>query len=105
MGILVLLTEALGIHYLASAALSFLAGTSLAYALSILWVFTVRSFSSPLAEYAVFVAVGIVGLGLNEALLWVFTEPLGVYYLLSKLIAASIGFFWNFSARRWILFR
>ena len=105
LGILVLLTEWAGIHYLVSAALSFLAGTTLAYALSILWVFDVRSFHSRWGEYAVFVAVGIAGLGLNEALIWVFTELLAIHYVVSKLIAASIGFFWNFSARRWILFR
>ena len=105
MGILVLLTEVARIYYLVSAAFSFLAGTSLSYALSTLWVFDVRRFHSRFWEYAVFVAVGIAGLGLNEALLWIFTEPLGIYYLASKVIAASIGFFWNFSARRWILFR
>jgi putative flippase GtrA len=105
LGILVLLTEVARIHYLVSAAFSFLLGTTVSYALSILWVFEVRSFASRWWEYAVFVMVGVVGLGLNEALLWAFTESLGIYYIASKLIAASLVFFWNFGARRWILFR
>ena len=33
---------------------------------------------------ALFVLVGAVGLALNEGLLWLFTEPLGLHYLLSK---------------------
>jgi putative flippase GtrA len=104
-GSLALLTEIGGLHYLLSAGISFLLGTTVSWLLSILWVFEVRRFSSTAAEYAVFVLVGAVGLGLNEALLWLFTEQFGIYYLLSKVIAASLVFFWNFSARKYLLFR
>lgn len=103
-GLLVLLTEIAGLHYLASAALSFCVGTSASYALSILWVFRTRRFSSRFLEYALFVGVGVVGLGLNEALLWLLTEPLGLFYMVSKVAAAAVIFFWNFAARKLILF-
>jgi putative flippase GtrA len=104
-GILALLTEAVGLHYLVSAAISFLAGTTLSYVLSVVWVFDTRRVSSKAAEYALFVLVGVVGLGLNEALLWVFTEPLGLHYLVSKFVAATLIFGWNFAARKLLLFR
>jgi len=104
-GTLALLTEAAGLHYLASAAISFLLGTSLTWLLSVLWVFDVRAFRSRLAEYSLFLLVGVVGLGLNELLLWVFTDAVGLYYLLSKTIAATLVFGWNFGARRALLFR
>jgi len=104
-GLLALLTEVAGVHYLVSAAFSFLAGTTVSYLISILWIFEVRRFPSKLLEYAVFVGVGAVGLTLNESLLWLFTEPVGIHYLASKTIAAAIVFFWNFSARKFILFR
>jgi putative flippase GtrA len=103
--VLALLTEAAGIHYLLSAGISFLLGSSVSYLLSILWVFPVRRLDSRLVEYALFVFVGMVGLGLNEGLLWAFTEGLGIYYLLSKVIAACLIFFWNFAARKLLLFR
>jgi putative flippase GtrA len=103
-GLLVLLTETAGLHYLASAALSFCVGASVSYALSVLWVFRSRRFSSPLLEYVLFVGVGVVGLGLNEVLLWLLTEPLGLYYMASKVVAAAVIFFWNFGARKLILF-
>jgi len=102
--ILVALTEAAGLHYLLSAALSFLVGATVSWALSVIWVFPVRRFSSKAVEYLLFIAVGVVGLGLNEALLWVFTEPLGIFYMASKVIAAALIFFWNFGARKLILF-
>lgn len=104
-GILALLTEAAGLHYLASAAFSFLAGTTLSYVLAIVWVFDTRRFSSKTAEYALFVLVGVVGLALNEALLWLFTEALGLHYLVSKAAAATLIFGWNFGARKLLLFR
>ena len=102
--ILVAFTEAAGLHYLISAALSFLVGTTVSWALSAAWVFPVRRFSSKAVEYILYIAVGVVGLGLNEALLWVFTEPLGIHYMASKLIAAALIFFWNFGARKLALF-
>jgi putative flippase GtrA len=104
-GALALLTEIAGLHYLLSAALSFLLGTTVSWLLSILWVFDVRRFSSRFAEYALFVFVGVVGLAINEVLLWAFTDGVGLHYLLSKLIAATLGFFWNFGMRKALLFR
>ena len=104
-GILALLTEAAGLHYLASAAIAFLAGTTVSYVLSVVWVFDSRRVASKAAEYALFVLVGAVGLALNEALLWVFTETLGLHYLISKILAATLIFGWNFAARKLLLFR
>ena len=104
-GSLALLTEKGGLHYLLSAGISFLLGTTVSWLLSILWVFTSRRFRSRMLELALFVLVGVVGLGLNEALLWALTELVGIYYLASKVIAASLIFFWNFAARRYLLFR
>ena len=104
-GVLALLTEVGGLHYLISAGISFLLGTTISYALSVLWVFTRRRIAARAIEYAIFMAVGVIGLGLNEVSLWALTELLGIYYLASKIVAASVIFFWNFAARRYILFR
>jgi putative flippase GtrA len=103
--LLALLTEMARLHYLVSAGISFLLGTSVSYILSVLWVFPVRRYASRVLEYALFIFVGLVGLGLNEAFLWALTEKVGIYYLASKVIAASLIFFWNFSARKLLLFR
>jgi putative flippase GtrA len=104
-GALALLTEVFQVFYLVSAAFSFMLGVSVSYLLSVLWVFRTRRIPRKSVEYSLFVLVGVVGLGLNEVLLWLFTSPLGIYYLLSKIIAASMVFFWNFGARKCILFR
>ncbi len=104
-GILALLTEVFGLFYLLSAGISFMAGVTISYVISVGWIFRSRRIASRGAEYALFVLVGAVGLAMNEGLLWVFTERVGLFYLLSKIIAGAIVFFWNFGARKYILFR
>lgn len=103
-GGLAFITEVIRLSYLVSAAFSYVLGTSLSYALSVRFVFSLRRFSSRVLEYGVFLAVGIIGLCLNELFLWVLTDKVGIYYLISKIVAASLVFFWNFGARKLVLF-
>jgi putative flippase GtrA len=104
--VLVLLTESAGLHYLASAALAFLSGLSVVYMLSVRWVFHRRRFAGNASvEFQIFALVGIVGLVFNHALLWAFTDIIGLYYPFSKLIAAGAILVWNFGARKLLLFR
>jgi len=102
---LYLLTNFLHIHYLTSAAISYMLGSAVHYVLSILFIFGSRSFENRTLEFTIFALIGLVGLGLNEGIMWVFTGKLGFYYLYSKLIATFVIFFWNFSTRKLILFR
>ena len=103
-GAMVLLTEMFGLHYLLSATISFILGLVTNYILSVSWVFNRRSLSRPWAEFLVFAVIGVVGLGLNSLILFLCTEKLGLHYTLSKIIATVVVFFWNFFARKLILF-
>ncbi len=102
-GLLWVLAEC-GVHYLLAGGCSFAAGLSVNYLLSVAWVFRDHVLHSRLAEFAGFAAIGVAGLGLNEAVLWVATEAAGFHYLLSKIIAAAVVFLWNFAARKYLLF-
>lgn len=102
---LFVLTNFFSIYYMISAAIAFLFGLILNYFLSISWVFNKRKLNNRHVELGFFVLIGIVGLGLNEVLIWFFTQNLQLYYLISKIIAAVIILFWNFFARKLILFR
>lgn len=103
-GLLWALTEWSGLHYLLSAALSFTAGLTVNYALSVLWVFRDHTLRSRTAEFAAFVLIGLAGLGMNEAIIWCATGLLGLHYLASKIISTAVVFFWNFVARKYLLF-
>ena len=103
-GSLWFLTEVCGLHYLLSAAIAFVLGLVCNYLLSTSWVFSGRRLENRWAEFAVFALIGIVGLGLNELIMWVGTDLLHLHYMLSKIISTAIVFFWNFFARKFILF-
>jgi putative flippase GtrA len=102
---LYLLTSVVGVPYLVSGAIAFLFGLSIVYLLSVRWVFERRSLQSPVTEFALFATIGIVGLGLNELVLWLLTGVAGFHYLLSKFGSVVIVFSWNFGARKYFLFR
>ena len=98
------LTEFVGLPYLVSAAISFILGLVTNYLLSTVWVFNQRVVKNRSKEFIVFSVIGIIGLGFNELIMWFGSSVLPLYYLLSKIISTVIVFFWNFFARKYILF-
>lgn len=103
-GALYALTEHAGVFYLVSAVLSFCLGVAVNYGLSTRFIFKKRRMESRRREFAVFLAIGVLGLGLNTLLIWLLTEHAGLFYLHSKYIATGVVFFFNFNARKFILF-
>ena len=104
-GLLYILTEYAGLHYLLSATLSFIAGLLVNYIISCLWVFNGSKFKNRLVEFLFFAAIGVVGLALNDTLIWLFTDCIGTHYLFSKIVAAAMVYLWNFFARKYLVFR
>ena len=104
-GMLAFFTEICGIHYIVSNSLSFILGLFTNYFISIFWVFTNSHFKNRKLEFLFFAMIGVVGLLLNDFLLWFFTKEIGIYYLLSKIIAVAVGYLWNFLARKYLLFK
>ena len=104
-GSLYLLTEFAGLHYLISAAVAFLFGLVTNYCLSRLWVFDRRTIKNSAMEFVVFTVIGVVGLGLNEVIIWFVTEEIHLHYMLAKAVSGGVVLVWNFTVRKTILFR
>ncbi|MBP2044841.1 GtrA family protein [Methanobacterium aggregans] len=104
-GSLYYLTEYLGVYYLLSAAIAFILGLVANYILSITWVFDNHTLDNKVSEFGLFALIGIVGLGINEFIIWGFTANVQIYYMFSKIISAIIVLIWNFSARKYLLFK
>lgn len=83
-GLLYILTEYAGLHYLLSATLSFIAGLVVNYIISCIWVFNNSKFRNRIVEFLFFAAIGVVGLGFNDLLIWLFTDCIGTHYMFSK---------------------
>ena len=103
-GLLLLLSQEFGVHYLLAAAIGFLSGLVLAYALTITFVFKGRRTLSAPREFTGFAAIGIAGLGLTQALLAYLVGGLGLSVAIAKLMAAVVVFIFNFGLRRATLF-
>ena len=100
----VALTELAGWHYLLSATAAFCAGLTTVYLFSIFWVFRERRLAQTWHEFAVFAAIGIVGLGLTAGVLFVLVDLVGIDYRVSKIVAAAMVFLFNFGSRKFFLF-
>ena len=59
-GLLYILTEYAGLHYLLSATLSFIAGLVVNYIISCIWVFNNSKFRNRIVEFLFFAAIGVV---------------------------------------------
>lgn len=101
---LYLLTEFAGIYYLVSAVPAFCLGLTTNYTLSVCWVFSERRVQNRKLEFIINASIALTGLGLNILLIWVFTEFVGLHYLVSKLISTATVFWWNFLVKRKLLF-
>lgn len=104
-GLLYFLTEYANFHYILSATISFIAGLVVNYILSTKWIFRKSRLKNTALEFIIYGIIGIVGLILNNILLYAFTDFLHIYYMISKLIAAVLVMGWNFVGRRIILFK
>lgn len=99
-GIMILLTEVFGINYLISSGISFTISVIYNYVLSIKWVFDVGENRNKTQEFVVFIVLSIIGLGLNQILMWLTVEKMGIFYMLAKIIATAVVMVYNFITRK-----
>ena len=70
-GLMILLTERTGLHYFTSSAISFTVSVVVNYILSMRFVFNGKDDLSKFQEMAIFVALSLVGLALNQMIMWI----------------------------------
>ena len=103
-GIMVFLTEVFKIPSLISAAISFTVSVIFNYIASVKWVFDVdKEKNSKTKELVVFILLSIVGLGINELIMWVMDKEFGIYYMISKIVATIVVMCYNFITRKLFL--
>ena len=96
------------IHYLVATLIGLMAGNVVNYLLTVGWVFSTEKRKMEkhvVLEVVVFVTISLVGMGLNEFLMYVFVGLLAIQEMVSKVGAAIIVLVYNFLARKFILFK
>lgn len=102
-GIMVFLTEVLGVNYLLSSGISFCISVIYNYILSVKWVFDSSQKRKKSEEFMLFLILSIVGLGINEAIMWILVDKINIIYFISKIFATSIVMIYNFVTRKHFL--
>ncbi|WP_072371397.1 GtrA family protein [Thermophilibacter mediterraneus] len=105
-GILMLLSQVVGWDPLPSSVVSFVVSLLFNYVASMHFVFERRDDLSRRRELVIFVALSVIGLGINSAVIWAGTAALGdgaVAVTVTKLVATVVVAVWNFvSRKRWL---
>ena len=102
---LAFLVEIVGAPLLGANAISFSLGMIAVYLGSIWWVFGTRRLADAKAEFAIFCAIGVAVLLVNQAALAGAVAWLAVPYYVAKVLAAGASFAANFMIRKALLFR
>ena len=98
-GVLFVLTEYLNVYYLVSSVISFIVSLIFNYILSILWVFDVKK-KQTIKEISLFVILSVIGLGINQVVMYVGADILNIYYMICKVISTFIVMVYNFITRK-----
>ena len=103
-GVLFLATES-GLYYILSAVISFIAGLAVNFALSKLLVFKAAEAKvGSVMEFVSYGIIGVLGLLLTMGIMYVLTDIAGLHYMLSKITATVLVLFWNYIARKKLLY-
>lgn len=99
-GLMILLTELFNVDYLLSATISFTVSVIFNYLASMRYVFSHKEGMSRRREFIIFVVLSVIGLGINDALMWLGTDLIGIDYRITKIAATAVVMVWNFVTRK-----
>jgi putative flippase GtrA len=102
--LLFVLTELLDVHYLGSAAISFLIAISCNYALSRKYIFAETKRSHSLG-YVNFLLIAGIGLCFVTGSMFVLVNWVGLNYLFSRVMVAGITGIWNYLMNLFVNFK
>ena len=102
-GVMIALTELWGINYLISSGISYVVSVIYNYILSVRWVFEVDENGDKRKEFVIFIVLSLIGLGLNQLLMWVFVSMIHIFYMVAKIIVTAIVMLYNFITRKLFL--
>ncbi len=89
-------TEFLKIYYMISAVAAFVVAATSNFILNKIWTFKEEMKHEFLGKYIKFFFVSVVALIINLLFLYLFTEFLGIYYIISQVLAIGVALIINF---------
>lgn len=99
-GVLYICTEWFEIYYLTSSVISFSISVIFNYVASVVWVFEVKEDSNEIKKLLLFIVFSIIGLIINQIIMWFGVEQMSFYYMAVKILATVIVMIYNFITRK-----
>ena len=95
-------TDICGLHYLLSASLAFILSMIFNYTASVKWVYDVGH-KQTVKDVIIFTILSVIGLLLNELIMFIGVDLLKVYYMIVKIFSSGIVMIFNFITRKLFL--
>jgi putative flippase GtrA len=102
-GLFFVLFHLLGVQYVVASTISFSLSLVLNYFLSLKFVFQAQPGRNVAKEFAIYIGLNAVALGLNQAILFMTVDWLGTNPLVGKLIATAVVLVYNFISRKLLI--
>ena len=95
----------MGMYYLVSTVFAFFAGLAVNFLLSKLLVFSASEAKvGKVGEFVAYAIIGAMGLLITMGIMYLLTDIVGMYFMLSKVIATVIVLAWNYIVRKKLLY-
>lgn len=101
--VLFILKEFIGLNEIVANTISFTVSVIYNYIASVKWVFDVDQDKNKSKQFITFIIFSIIGLLINNLILWICIDKLSIYYLIGKAIATGIVMVFNFITRKMFL--
>lgn len=104
LSLLYLLTDFFNLFYFYSAIFSYICGGIVHYILNKKYTFKNKS-KKILSQLTIFFCVALIGLGINQLVLYLLVELGQMWYIYAKFVSIFIVLIWNFTGHKYITFR
>ncbi|WP_396643575.1 GtrA family protein [Microbacterium sp.] len=104
-GLFFVLYTYVGVQYILASTISFSLSLVLNYVLSLKFVFVAKPGRNIAREFAMFIGLSVIALGLNQLILFISVDGLGASPLVGKLIATAVVLVYNFISRKLLIER
>ena len=99
-GLFLLLAYVFGVHYLISSLISFVVSVIFNFIASMRYVFAGREGQTRTQQFIIFFVLSVIGLGINQLILWLCVDVFTWYAWFGKLVATAIVMVFNFVSRK-----
>lgn len=97
--LLFILTKIIKMYYLDASIISFVISLIFNYIASIKFVFDVKK-KQTIKEIFIFVLLSVIGLGINQVILYITVDLILIDVMIGKIFATAIVMIWNFITRK-----